>query len=269
MSTPPHYDRNKVALITGASGGIGLDLVRLFARDCRDVVLVARSAGRLDQIADEMEREYGVRAHPIAVDLSHPDAPDRIFTELVARGVEVDFLVNNAGFGLAGPFAETDLHREAEMIQVNVVAPTHLTKLLLPGMLARRYGRILNVASTAAFQPGPFMAVYYASKAYVLSFSEAVAEEVRGSGVTVTALCPGATHTGFAAGARMEGSLLFRSPGVMDSRTVALAGYEGLMAGKRVVIPGMRNRLLAESVRLTPRTLVTRISRWAQHGGGK
>ena len=181
----------ETALITGASSGIGLDLARLFAKDGHDVVLVARSEGKLREIAAELERDFGMTAHVIVADLAKPDAPQTLVAQLP---VDVDVLVNNAGFGVLGPFVETDLAKELEMIQVNVVALTHLTKLLLPPMVARRRGRVLNVASTAAFQPGPLMAVYYATKAYVLSFSEAIADELRDSGVTVTALCPGPTE---------------------------------------------------------------------------
>jgi len=249
------------ALVTGASGGIGLELARLLARGGHDLVLVARSAEKLQTLARELEGEHGVRAHALPADLTDPGAPERIAAELRGRGVEVEVLVNNAGFGVAAPFAEADTARQVEMIQVNVTALTHLTRLFLPAMLSRRSGRILNVASTAAFQPGPFLAVYYATKAYVLSFSEAVAEEVRGTGVTVTALCPGPTHTGFAAEARMEGTLLFRAGRVMDAATVARVGYRGMMRGKRLVIPGVLNQVVATVAQRSPRALVLRLVR--------
>jgi hypothetical protein len=176
------------ALITGASSGIGLELARIFAADKWDVALVARSEGKLRELASELQNAHGVRARVIAADLAKPSAPDEIMAAL--EGVEIDALVNNAGFGLGGEFVKADLHTELEMIQVNITALTHLTSLVLPSMVARRRGAILNVASTPAFQPGPFMSVYYATKAYVLSFSEAIVEELTGSGVTVTALCP-------------------------------------------------------------------------------
>lgn len=244
----------KTALITGASSGIGLDLARLFASDGYEVVLVARSEEKLRSLA----RELGGRF--VIADLVRPDAPRQIFDAVR----EVDVLVNNAGYGLTGPFVETDLQKELEMIQVNIVALTHLTKLFLPAMVARRSGRILNVASTAAFQPGPLMAVYYATKAYVLSFSEAIADELRHSGVTVTALCPGPTETGFAAVANMESSRLFRMAKPMSSADVARFGFEAMKNGKRVAIPGVRNKLLAQSIRVSPRRVVTTIVRKMQ-----
>lgn len=251
----------ETALITGASSGIGLDLARLFAKDGHDVVLVARSEGKLREIAVGLERDFGVTAHVIVADLAKPDAPQRLVAELP---VDVDVLVNNAGFGVAGPFVETDLAKELEMIQVNVVALTHLTKLLLPLMIARRRGRVLNVASTAAFQPGPLMAVYYATKAYVLSFSEAIADELRDSGVTVTALCPGPTETGFAAVADMTTTRLFNLARPMSSAEVARAGYAGMKRGRRIVIPGLKNKLLTQSIRVSPRRMVTTIVRKLQ-----
>ena len=253
----------RTALITGASSGIGLDLASLFAADHWNVVLVARSEAKLREIAAGLARQNGIEARALCADLSDPGAPQSITDRLSEHGVRVDALVNNAGFGLSGPFVATDLDKELEMIQVNVVALTELTKLLLPGMVARRSGRILNLASTAAFQPGPLMAVYYATKAYVLSFSEAIADELRDSGVTVTALCPGPTETGFSSRAGSEQSRLFKGP-TMDARRVAEIGYAALMAGKPVVIPGLRNRILAFSVRLAPRRVVTQIARRMQ-----
>ena len=249
----------RTALITGASSGIGLELARLFAADKWDLALVARSEGKLNELAAELQSAHGVTARVIAADLAKPDAPAKIMEAL--RGVEIEALVNNAGFGLGGEFAKTDLNAEIEMIQVNVTAVTHLTKLVLPAMVARRRGAILNVASTAAFQPGPLMAVYYATKAYVLSFSEAIADELRNSGVTVTALCPGPTDTGFASAAGTESTMLFKMKRPADSKSVARAGYDGMKSGKRIVIPGAANKLLAQSIRVSPRRLVTAIVR--------
>lgn len=246
----------RTALITGASSGIGLELARLFAADKWDVALVARSEGKLNELAAELP---GITAHVIPTDLAQPDAPARIIDAL--HGVEIHALVNNAGFGLGGEFAKTDLNAELEMIQVNVTALTHLTKLVLPQMIARHRGAILNVASTAAFQPGPLMAVYYATKAYVLSFSEAIADELRNSGVTVTALCPGPTDTGFASVAGTGSTMLFKMKRPADSKSVAQAGYEGMKSGKRIIIPGVTNKLLAQSIRVSPRRLVTAIVR--------
>lgn len=249
----------RTALITGASSGIGLEIARLFAADKWDVALVARSEGKLNELAAELQKAHGITARVIAADLAKPNYPDEIIARL--QGVEIDALVNNAGFGLGGEFVKADLRTELEMIQVNVTALTQLTGLVLPAMVARRRGAILNVASTAAFQPGPFMSVYYATKAYVLSFSEAIAEELSGSGVTVTALCPGPTETGFAAAANVEDSTLFTKTRPAGSKEVARAGYEAMRSGKRIAIPGMRNKLLAQSIRISPRRLVTKIVR--------
>ena len=198
----------EVALITGASGGIGEDLARLIAAGGRDVVLLARSAAKLQALADELTRSHRVSSTVVAMDLSAPGAADEVARTLAERRISIDMLVNNAGFGTLGEFAREDPVEQSRMLQVNVVALTMLTRFLLPGMLERRRGRILNVASTAAFQPGPVMAVYYASKAYVLSLSLALTEETAGTGVTVTCLCPGPTRTGFQERAQMGKSRL-------------------------------------------------------------
>jgi uncharacterized protein len=250
----------QTALITGASSGIGADLARLFARDGYDLVLVARSEGKLHELA----KELGVTSTVIVADLAKPDAARMIADTLIEKSINIDVLVNNAGLGIAGPFVTNDLGRELEIIQVNVVALTQLTKLLLPGMVSRKRGRILNVASTAAFQPGPLMAVYYATKAYVLSFSEAIADELRDTPVTVTALCPGPTATGFGSVAGMEETRLFTMRKPMSSAKVAELGYEGMKKGRRVVVTGMMNRLLVQSVRVSPRRLATMIVRKLQ-----
>lgn len=253
----------QTVLITGASSGIGLELAKLFARDGYQLVLVARSRDALLYVAGMLKETYGVSATVIPTDLSNASAPAQLVAELRQRQMSIAILVNNAGFGTYGPFATTNLAAELEMMQVNMVSLTHLTKLLLPDMLRNGRGKILNVASTAAFQPGPLMAVYYASKAYVLSFSEALANEVRGSGVSVTALCPGPTPTGFQQRSGMQSSRLLRG-NLTGVERVAQEGYRGLMRGATVVIPGLRNRLLALVVRLLPRTLVTRIVRRIQ-----
>jgi short-subunit dehydrogenase len=252
--------RNPLALVTGASGGIGEELARILARHGYDLVLVARSADKLAALAERLELDHGIQVRAIAKDLARPDAAAEIHEWLAAEGLTVDVLVNNAGMGLLGKFAEIGIEGDVEMLRLNVEAPTLLTRLLLPSMLERGSGRILNLASTAGFQPGPLMAVYYATKAYLLSFSEALANEVAGTGVTVTALCPGPTETGFSSHAGSEESRLFKGA-TMDARTVAEAGYAALMAGKPVVIPGVRNRLLAFGVRLAPRRVVTQIAR--------
>jgi short-subunit dehydrogenase len=245
------------ALITGASAGIGLELAREFARHGYDLVLVARSRARLEELAVELKP---TRVTVVAKDLNLPGAPAEILREIPA----VDVLVNNAGYGGFGKFADTPLAGELGMIQVNVSTLVALTKLYLPGMITAKSGRIMNVASTAAFQPGPLMAIYYATKAFVLSFSEAISNELEGTGVTVTALCPGPTATEFQQSAKMENSGLVKGKKMMDARTVAEVGYRALMAGKPLVIPGLMNKLLAQSIRVSPRWMVTKIVRSMQ-----
>src|SRR5512139_3690495 len=247
------------ALVTGASSGIGLALARILAEHGHDLVLVARNENKLVQLGEELARSDGIKYKVVAADLARPRASEDVIARLSSFAVRVDVLVNNAGFGLYGPFALAPLDVQLDMVQVNVVALTALTGLLLPSMVARRAGHILNVASTAAFQPGPMMAVYYATKAYVLSFSEALADELTGTGVTVTALCPGPTRSEFQATARMQSARLVRMMKLPDARPVALAGYEGLMRGRRIVVPGWTNRWAARLVRLTPRAWVTGI----------
>jgi short-subunit dehydrogenase len=254
-------DMNQTALITGASGGIGYELAKLFANDHYNLVLVARSAAKLAQFADELQRESGISVKAIALDLTSLPAPQFLFDQLQREGIAVDILVNNAGYGVFGEFSKVSLQDTLGQVQLNVTALTHLTKLFLGPMLERHSGKIMNVASTAGFQPGPLMAVYYATKAYVVSFSEALANELSGSGVTVTCLCPGATDTGFQGRAGIEDTVLFKKLRPMDAKTVARDGYRGLMAGKTLVISGFRNWLLAESLRFSPRKLVTAISR--------
>jgi short-subunit dehydrogenase len=246
-------------LITGASGGIGLELARRFARDGYDLVLVARRAGELSALADRLRRDAGVAVTPIPTDLADLGSPRRVVEALAGPGVTVDVLVNNAGVGLHGPFVRTSLDVELAMIRLNVTSLVELTKLLVPGMVARGRGRIVNVASTAGFQPGPLMSVYYATKAFVIAFSEALAEELAGTGVTVTTACPGATRTGFQAAAGLPGVRALQRGVVMDAADVADAIYRGAIAGRRLVIPGLLNRLHVQGLRLAPRRLVTRL----------
>jgi short-subunit dehydrogenase len=250
------------ALITGASSGIGLELARIFAKDGINLVLVARSTDKLQRLATELENAHSIHAAVFPCDLALPGTPDDLFSRTQAESIPVDFLINNAGFGLRDSFERNDLTQLLEMLQVNVVALTHLTKLYLHEMLARKKGKILNVASTAAYQPGPWMAVYYASKAYVLSFSEALSNELSGTGVAVTALCPGPTRTGFQERAGAKDMQLMKSKmmAVMDAATVAKKGYEGMMKNKRVIIPGLMNRIVATAARIGPRDWSTAIA---------
>jgi len=253
---------NQTALITGASGGIGYELARLFARDHYNLVLVARSADKLSQLADELQRQYQVTVKTMALDLSASPAPRFIFDQLQREGTAIDVLVNNAGYGSFGEFATMPVEDTLGQIHLNVAALTLLTRLFVPAMVERHSGRIMNVASTAGFQPGPLMAVYYATKAYVISFSEALANELKPRGVSVTCFCPGATDTGFATRAGNDKTRLFQKFGPMDVKTVAADGYRGMMKGKTLVISGMKNWIVAESVRFAPRKAVTALSRW-------
>jgi len=249
-----------VALVTGASAGIGRELAKVLAREGHDLVLVARRQAELEELAGTLKEQYGAAAQVVAADLAVPDAAAKVLAE-VGPDPRIDVLVNNAGFGGHGAFASRDRDSDLRMVAVNITALTDLTKLVLPGMVARGRGRVLNVASTAAFQPGPFMAVYYASKAYVLSLSEALAEELSGTGVTVTCLCPGVTDTEFHAVAGTDAQPLTQGMLSMSAASVAEAGYKAMMRGKRVEIPGLHNKFGAQSVRFAPRGVVLKIVR--------
>ena len=246
------------ALITGASSGIGAELARLCAGDGYAVILVARRTDRLAELAESLAREFGVPARAIALDLSVATACEALHDQ--TRGDKVEILINNAGFGLRGPYAETDWEAESRMVQVNMTALAHLTKLFVKDMLRRGSGRILNVGSTAAFVPGPFMAMYYASKAFVVSLSLSIANELQGSGVSVTVLCPGPTRTEFDQAAGVGDSNLFKGP-VMSAAAVAREGYAAMMAGKPEIIAGARNRWMILMTRLAPRTMLARFTR--------
>lgn len=250
----------KTVLITGASSGIGYEFSKLFARDGHDLVLVSRNKQKLNQLADKLMADFGISVKVISKDLSVAAAPQEIFDELKQESIHVDSLVNNAGFNVYGPFSETDLTEELQMIQVNLTSLTCLTKLFLPGMLKQDYGRIINVGSIGSFVPGPLNAVYCATKAYVLSFSEAISEELEGTKVTVTALCPGATKTEFFKRAQMEDIKLLKIR-VMGAKTVAEIGYQASMQKKRVVIAGLDNRVLMALIRFIPRKIVTRVAK--------
>jgi len=256
-------ERRGVALVTGASGGIGLELARELAARGHDLWLTARSAGKLADAAAALKEAHRVQVEVVAGDLADPRGAARLAEALAARGVVPQVLVNNAGVGGHGRFDEQEVGALLGLLQLNVTSLAELTRRLLPGMVSRGSGRVLNVASTAGYVPGPFMAAYYASKAFVLSLSVALNEELRGTGVTVTALCPGATRTGFDAAAGMAKARLFRS-GVMEAGPVARAGIEGMLAGKEVVVPGLRNKLLAGSAGLGPRWLTAKVARALQ-----
>jgi short-subunit dehydrogenase len=251
----------KTALITGASSGIGLELARFFAKDKHNMVLVARSEGKLKDLAQELTQKHGIMVKIIAKDLSQHNAAQEVYNELKREGIQIDFLVNNAGFGEFGFFHETEWHKEEMMINLNITALTQFTKLFVKDMVHRKYGKIMNVASTAAFQPGPLMAVYYATKAYVLSFSEAIANELQDKGVTITALCPGPTESGFQAAATLEESKLVKGKKMPSSAEVAQYGYQAMMEGEVVAIHGTLNWIMAQSNRFTPRKMVTAIVR--------
>jgi short-subunit dehydrogenase len=248
----------ETALITGASAGIGKELAKLFAQDGANLVLVARRRDRLEELADNLRQTHGVTVHVLVEDLADPAAPVRVCNWVSDLGLTVDVLVNNAGFGALSPFTDLPEQKLLDMLQVNITSLTHLTRLFLPGMVESGRGGILNVARTASFQAGPNMATYYASKVYILHFTEALAEEVHGSGVKVSCLCPGPTHTEFQAVAGMEGSPIFRM-GPMEAGPVARIGYRGFRRGQPLVIPGWRNWLGAFAVRFAPRRFVRRV----------
>lgn len=249
-------DSKTYTLITGASGGIGYDLAKLAAADGKNLILVARSAEKLDQIAQELGKNKSSEILVIAVDLSNESGVDQLISEISTKSLHVDTLINNAGFGDFGDFAKADLAKNLEMIRLNISALTQLSHSVLQGMLKSGKGHIMNVASTAAFMPGPGMSVYYASKAYVLSFSEALTRELKGTGVSVTTLCPGPTDTGFASAAGLGKSLLHRLLPAATSAEVAKAGYKAMLIGKAVVIPGFMNKMSALTPRFSPRSMV-------------
>lgn len=252
------------ALITGASNGIGLELAKVHASKGGDLVLVARNKTKLDELKSELESQYKVSVYTIGKDLSANNSAQEVYDETTKQNIQIDYLINNAGFGDFGMFVETEWNKELQMINLNITTLSQFTKLYLQDMVKRGSGKIMNVASTAAFQSGPTMAVYYATKAYVLSFSEAVDNEVSDKGVTITTLCPGATESGFQAAAAMEESNLVKGKKLPTSKEVAEYGYASMMKGKTVAIHGMMNWIMANSVRFTPRSLVVKLTRKIQ-----
>ena len=257
----------QTALVTGASGGIGKAFAEKFAAEGINVILIARSEDTLNHLAQSLQAAHSIEATVIVKDLTDPSAPQAIYDTLEAAGTQVDILVNNAGYATYGLFHTLDMQRELNMIQLNITTLTHLTRLFLPGMVQRGHGKILNLASTAAFAPGPLMAVYYATKAYVLSFSEAIAVELKDTGVTVTVLCPGPTETGFQQRAEMTDSKLVQD-GLMDIETVVEQGYNALMNGDVVHVPGLMNKLQVLAPRFLPRGMVRRMVRDMQERVG-
>jgi short-subunit dehydrogenase len=251
----------RMSLITGASSGIGKALAENFAKDGYDVILTARSAAKMEAHAADLQERYGITAVVIAADLESSTGAADLHAEIKSRGITLSALANNAGYGVYGEFRDTALDAELAMMQVNMNAVVVLTKLFLPDLVSTK-GKIINMASTAAFQPGPYMAVYFATKAFVLSFSEALAAELEGTGVTVTALCPGPTASGFQKKADMYDSALVRGKKLPTADQVAQKGFRAMQRGKRVYVPGLKNWLLAQAPRFGPRNLVTRIAKF-------
>ncbi len=252
----------QVTLITGASAGLGVEFARKLAGEAKNLVLVARRAEKLEALAADLRKNHGVQVFVEAADLSIPGAVKNMMARLESQNLMVDCLINNAGFGLNGNFAELDGEKQSAMITLNCTALTELCHAVLPAMIARKSGQILNVASTAAFQAGPFMAVYYASKAYVLSFSEALHEEVKQHDINVTALCPGPTKTEFFTGAEMGNSILAKM--ARGPEQVVADGLSALKSNRAIVISGLLNKFAAQSTRFSPRFLTRRIAKSLQ-----
>jgi uncharacterized protein len=251
----------EIVLVTGASAGLGLELASLFAADGAELILVARREERLVALAERLAAEHGTRAHVIPMDLAEPGAPEELASRIEALGLRVDVLINNAGFGARGAFAELPLDRQTEMLQVNVVALTRLTRIFLPAMIERRYGGVMNLGSLSGFLPGPGMSVYYATKAFVLSLTEGLAGELRGTGVRACCVTPGPTETEFVVASGIEGVRFFRF-GAMEASDVASTAYRGFRHGDVVVVPGARVKLSAFLLRFSPRPLTRRIAGW-------
>jgi uncharacterized protein len=261
-----HYKKNimATALITGASLGIGLEFAKTFAAAKNNLVLVARSEDKLKILSEELQKTFGIRVRIIAADLGNMEEVQKVYDTCKTDNITIDYLVNNAGIGVFDLFVDADWHKTEQMINLNITSLTKMCRLFIPDMVARKSGKILNVASTAAFQPGPTMAVYYASKSYVLFFSEAIYNELQDTGVSVTCLCPGATDSSFFKAAAMEESNLIKGKKLPTSKAVAEFGYKAMMKNKMTVIHGLMNTIMATSIRFTPRKLVLKIVRKIQ-----
>jgi uncharacterized protein len=251
-------------LITGASGGIGYELAKIFAKNGHDLILIARSGDKLYNLSEELRQQYDIRVAAFARDLSNLHQVKDLYDTIKAEGIFVDFLINNAGFGDYGFFAESDWQKNEGMIQLNITSLTYITYLFLQDMKQNKRGRIMNVASTAAFQPGPLMSVYYATKSYVLFFSEALYNELKKEDITVTTLCPGPTESGFQQAADLSASRLVKGKKLPSAASVAEYGFMAMMQGKRLAIPGFMNKVMVGAIRFTPRSLVLKIVRWMQ-----
>jgi short-subunit dehydrogenase len=256
----------KAALITGASSGIGLELAHVMAKEKHNLVLVARSIDKLNTLADELTKTYGIKVQTYKADLSNIKEIENLYQQTQNDDIEVSYLINNAGFGEYGNFIENDWEKLNSMMQLNMISLVQLTSLYSKNMVSSKFGKIMNVASTAAFQPVPYMAIYAATKSFVLSFSEAIASELKEHGITVTALCPGMTQTGFMEAANMEDTKFLdkAKSSMATSEEVAEYGYEAMMKGKTVAVHGMVNAIMAQSSRFLPRNLVTTIAKKVQ-----
>jgi short-subunit dehydrogenase len=252
------------ALITGASSGIGLEFAKIFAAADNNLVLVARSGGKLIELADELRKKHEISVRVIGADLSKMAEVQKVYDTCKAYDIQIDYLVNNAGFGDFGFFIESDWYKTEQMLDLNIKSLTRMCHLFIPGMVQRKSGKVLNVASTAAFQPGPTMAVYYASKSYVLSLSEAIYNELQGTGVHITCLCPGATESGFQSVANLQESALVKGKKLPTAKEVATFGYKAMMKNKLTVIHGIKNFIMVNAVRFAPRKMVLSIVRKVQ-----
>lgn len=250
--------KNKTALITGASSGIGKELAIIHAKNGGNLVIVARRSEALNILKKDLEEKYKIQVYCITKDLSESNAPEEIYEEIKNNGINIDFLINNAGFGGRGLFYERQMQLDLDMIQVNILALTKLTRLFLPDFVAKNSGKILNMSSTAALMPGPLQAVYYASKAYVLSFSNAISEELKNTNITVTALLPGATETEFSKTADMSKTALFKNSNLASPTTIALDGYNAMLKGNLEIISGLSffNKLLFSFMKFMPKKMV-------------